>query len=217
MRTPLVAAALLALVSTSFAAPSGPSVTPDAALKKLVAGNARFASGSAASPHNTEGRRTEVSKGQHPFAIIVSCSDSRVPPELVFDQGLGDLFVVRVAGNIVDDNALGSVEYAVAHLGAKFILVLGHSKCGAVDAAVQGGDPGAHVRSIVREIAPAVSEAKKKAHDDLLKSAIEQNALDTAHKIGATSPVVGPAVKSGDVKIAAGYYDLATGKVTILK
>src|SRR6185295_7598328 len=129
---------LAAALALSFGAPvfaadhGGPSVSPDAALGKLLAGNARYVAGSPAHPHQSGARRTEVATGQKPFAIVVGCADSRTSPELVFDQGLGDVFVTRLAGSIVDDAALGSIEYGVEHLGASVIVVLGHERCGAV-------------------------------------------------------------------------------------
>ena len=114
-------------------------LTPDLALQRLLDGNARYASGHSAHPHQTVARRVEVAKGQHPIAAIVTCSDSRVAPELYFDQGLGDLFVVRDAGNVINDHVIGSLEYAVEHLHVSVILVIGHEKCGAVSAAVASG------------------------------------------------------------------------------
>src|SRR6266705_4213447 len=114
-----------------------PSVAPAEAISKLKEGNGRYTSGNLQHPGQTTERRTELAKTQHPFASIVSCSDSRVPPEIVFDQGLGDLFIVRVAGNVINDEGLGSIEYSVDHLGTRLILVLGHQSCGAVDAAMK--------------------------------------------------------------------------------
>src|SRR5207245_4280782 len=130
---------LLAAHHFAFAAdpahPEQPSVAPAEAISKLKEGNGRYASGNLQHPGQTTERRAKLTKSQHPFAIIVSCSDSRVPPELVFDQGLGDLFVLRVAGNVIDDHSLGSIEYAVDHLAVRLIVVLGHQRCGAVHAA----------------------------------------------------------------------------------
>ena len=134
-----VAVSLLARSQFALAADSGhpeqPTVAPAEAISKLKEGNGRYAGGNLQHPGQTTERRAELAKSQYPFATIVSCSDSRVPPEIVFDQGLGDLFVVRVAGNVVDDHALGSIEYSVDHLGVRLIVVLGHQSCGAVQAA----------------------------------------------------------------------------------
>src|SRR5205823_9351270 len=118
---------------------------PDAALAKLKEGNLRFAASEVSKGKPTAARRTETAQAQHPFAIIVGCADSRTSPELVFDQNLGDLFVVRTAGNLVDDHALGTIEYGVAHLGARLIVVLGHTSCGAVKAALESDHAPGHV------------------------------------------------------------------------
>src|SRR5213594_1967927 len=137
-----------------------PSVAPAEAISKLKEGNGRYTSGNLQHPGQTTDRRTELAKSQYPFATVVSCSDSRVPPEIVFDQGLGDLFIVRVAGNVLNDEGLGSIEYAVDHLGTRLILVLGHQRCGAVQAAKETiaakGKAAAHIQSLVTAIKPAV-------------------------------------------------------------
>ena len=119
------------------------------ALARLLAGNHRYVSGTVAHPNQTAGRRRAVAGSQHPFATILGCADSRVPPEVVFDQGLGDLFVVRVAGNIADPAAVASIEYSAEHLGVGLIVVVGHSRCGAVDAAVKGGEAPGHLSVLV--------------------------------------------------------------------
>ena len=137
----------------------------DRALQKLMEGNTRYVSARLAHPNQTPARRAEVSEGQHPFAVIVGCSDSRLPPEIIFDQGLGDLFVVRLAGHVLNDEALGSIEYAVEHLGTQLIMVLGHDRCGAVTAAVKEGDASGHLGSIMKAIAPAVKKAKDRPGD----------------------------------------------------
>src|SRR5437762_10625617 len=145
-----------------------PSVAPAEAISKLKEGNGRYTSGNVQHPGQTAERRTELAKTQHPFAAIVSCSDSRVPPEIIFDQGLGDLFIVRVAGNVINDEGLGSIEYTVDHLGTRLVLVLGHQNFGGVKAAretiaAKGNLPG-HIESIVTAIKPAV---EANAQEDL--------------------------------------------------
>ena len=152
------------------------------ALEKLVEGNKRYFLLKQSHPNQGIERRKEVKNGQKPFAVIVGCSDSRIPPEIIFDQGLGDLFVIRVAGNIVDDVALGSIEYAASHLGSQLVVVLGHSKCGAVTATVQGGEVHGHIGSIVKAIAPAVERAKAET-GDLTDNSIKANALLVADQI----------------------------------
>ncbi len=193
----------------------GPNLPPDVALKKLMAGNARFASGHVAHPHQDSGRRSEVAKGQKPFAIVAGCADSRTSPEVVFDQGLGDVFVTRLAGSIVDDAALGSIEYAIAHLGASVIVVLGHERCGAVDAAMKGGSVPGKIGSVVRPILPAVRAVKKSA-SPTLDAAIDENARRVAASLAKRSKIVADAVKAGNLKITAAHYALGTGRVTLV-
>jgi carbonic anhydrase len=164
-----VAVSLLAMSQFALAAdpghPKQPSVAPADAISKLKEGNGRYAGGNLQHPGQTTERRAELANSQYPFAAIVSCSDSRVPPEIVFDQGLGDLFVVRVAGNVIDDHGLGSIEYSVDHLGVRLIVVLGHQSCGAVKAAretiaARSKAPG-HIQSLVAAIQPAVEATAK--------------------------------------------------------
>jgi carbonic anhydrase len=161
-------------------------------------------------------RRAELTKSQHPFAIIVSCSDSRVPPEIVFDQGLGDLFVVRVAGNVINDEALGSIEYSVDHLAARLIVVLGHQRCGAVKAAKETiaakGKAPAHIQSLVTAIKPAVEAT---VHGDL-EATMEANVKNVAQALRASMPILKPKVDSGELKVVGAYYSLDTGFVNFL-
>ena len=187
----------------------------EAALQKLVDGNGRFANGKAIHPNQTQERLVEVSGGQKPFAVIVGCSDSRIPPEIIFDQGLGDLFVIRVAGNVVDDVALGSIEYAVSHLGTQLVVVLGHGKCGAVSATVQGGEIHGHIGSIVKAIIPAVEKAKGQT-GDLIDNVIKANAALVAGKIISTGPVLSNLVNDNKIKIVSAYYNIESGVVDII-
>ena len=206
-----------ALSASAFAADhAAPGVPPDAALAKLMAGNARYTKGSVIHPRQGGGRRAEVAKGQKPFAIVVACSDSRTSPELVFDQGLGDVFVTRLAGSIVDDAALGSIEYGVEHLGASVIIVLGHERCGAVDAAMKGGKLPGKIGSVVKPILPAVKAVQKSA-TPTLDAAIDENARRTAAGLTTRSEILEGKVKAGALKIVAARYDLDTGRVTLVK
>ncbi len=143
-------------------------VSKEKALELLIEGNQRFASGNPAYPNQGAERRLEGLNGQSPFAVIIGCADSRIPPEILMDQGIGDLFVIRVAGNIIDDAILGSVEYAVAHLGSPLVMVLGHNLCGAVQAAIDGGEAPGHIGALVEAIQPAV-DAIKADEADLLR------------------------------------------------
>ena len=181
-------------------------------LQQLVEGNARYASGNPIHPHQDVERREELAKGQHPVAIVVGCADSRVAPELLFDQGLGDIFVVRVAGNVVDDQALGSIEYAVEHLHAHLIVVLGHEKCGAVKATVDGGEVPGHIGSIVHAIQPSVDEAKHEP-GDVLDHAINANVIRVVNQIKASKPILSHAVETKEITVVGARYNLAPGTV----
>lgn len=201
-------------VSTAFGQ-ANKGMPAEDALKKLIEGNNRFAASNALHPNQNAQRIKETGKGQNPFAVIVSCSDSRVPPEIIFDQGIGDLFIVRVAGNIVDSHALGSIEYAVEHLGANLVVVLGHERCGAVDAAVKGGEAHGHIAGIVKAIAPSVKKSKNEK-GDLLENSIRNNAEETARIIKTSKPVLEHLVKEGRLTVIPARYDLDDGKVEFM-
>lgn len=195
---------------------TGTKVTSAEARRRLAEGNTRYAGGKSVHPHQGTDRRAEVAGGQRPFAIIVGCSDSRTGPEVIFDQGLGDLFVVRVAGNVVDDHAIGSVEYAVEHLHAGTIVVLGHEKCGAVAAAREvvasnGNAPG-HVDSIVRSIAPAVLRTQGQDAE----ATCRENVRNVARALRESGPILKQASDKGEITVLGAYYDLDTGVVTFL-
>jgi carbonic anhydrase len=190
-------------------------LTPDQALAKLMEGNKRYLSSHSQRPHQSAGRRHELEKDQHPFACILSCSDSRVPPEIVFDEGLGDLFVVRVAGHIVDNAVTGSIEYAVEHLGSKLVLVLGHERCGAVQATLGGGEPGTHIQSLVEAISPAVVEAKKKSGEPLA-NAVRANVQLVVQQLRQSGPILAEQLRSHKIKIVGAVYELDSGSVLLL-
>jgi carbonic anhydrase len=194
-----------------------PSIAPAEALSKLKEGNARYTSGNLQHPGQTAERRTELARTQHPFAAILCCSDSRVPPEVVFDQGIGDLFIVRVAGNVINDEGLGSLEYTVDHLGTRFILVLGHQRCGAVDAAretiaAKGKAPG-HIQSLVTAIKPVVEATAKED----LEATIKANVKHVVDALRSSTPILKAEVDSGKIQVIGGYYSLDTGAVTFLE
>jgi len=188
---------------------------PETALQRLLDGNARFVAGHPEHPNQTVARRVEVSGGQAPFAVILTCSDSRVSPEFYFDQGLGDLFVVRDAGNTLNDHVIGSIEYAVEHLHASIILVVGHEKCGAVAAAIAGGRAEGRIGTIIEAIRPAVRESRNQAGDKT-DNAIRSNARLAAKSLMVTAPIISHAVQTGQIKIFAARYDLASGRVELL-
>jgi carbonic anhydrase len=184
-------------------------------VQKLLDGNKRYVDGKPSHPNHAPERRNQVAKGQHPFAVVVSCSDSRVPPEIIFDQGIGDLFVIRVAGNIVDDIGLGSIEYAVEHLHVSLIVVLGHERCGAVEAAVKGGEAPGHIKSLVEAIGPAVEKAKGEP-GDLAENAMRTNVKMVVDHLKGSKPILEHLVHNGTLTVVGARYDLDDGTVTIV-
>jgi carbonic anhydrase len=193
-------------------------VNANDALKRLQEGNARFVAGhiNHVVPETFASVRRELVKGQSPFAVVVGCSDSRVGPEIIFDQGLGDVFVIRTAGEVVDATALGSIEYAVEHLGSSLIVVLGHERCGAVAAAVAGAKEPGHIATVLKAIEPAVQQTKGKAGDPV-DNAVRAQAIDVAQQLQQAKPILAERVHSGKLKIVAARYDLHTGKVEFLR
>jgi carbonic anhydrase len=186
--------------------------TPDAAIAELVAGNKRYlASGISASANDLARLREQTAGHQEPFAAVLSCADSRVPAEIVFDQTIGRLFITRVAGNVVTPEIIGSLEYGAAELGTKAILVMGHASCGAVKAAMKGEPVPGQISSLFPHIQPAVDQG---GHD--LEATIKANAKNQAILLSEASTVIAPMVKEGKLKVVAGYYDLASGAVTML-
>jgi carbonic anhydrase len=190
------------------------SLTPDQALAKLMEGNQRFVSRRRLNPHQDAARLTEVASGQAPFAAILSCADSRVVPEIAFDQGLGDLFVVRVAGNIAITEDIASEEFAVGVLGTPLLMVLGHERCGAVSAAVQGGEFPGVIESLVFAIRPAV-QASEGESGDRVTNAIKANVRLQVQRL-QTSSVITSAVQAGKLKVVGAYYDLDTGEISLV-
>lgn len=212
-----LAAALAALMASLIApafANSERSISGIAALKKLMDGNDRYVH---ALRHPNRGalRRAQVAQGQHPIAIVLGCSDSRVPPEILFDQGLGDLFIVRVAGNIADPVVLGSIEYAAEHLGVPLLMVLGHERCGAVAASVQGGEAPGHIGSLVEAIMPAVL-ATRDMPGDHVDNAVVMNVRNVVGELGRSRPILAHLVETQQLKVVGGYYDLDTGAVELV-
>jgi carbonic anhydrase len=192
------------------------AISPEAALQRLVEGNARYVAGRSMTRDYAAGRAA-TAKAQYPIAAILGCADSRVAPEAAFDQGLGDLFVVRIAGNYLNPDSLASLEFAVAVLKVPLIFVMGHSSCGAVKAAVAevaGPQPlPGHIRDIAEALLPGVKGAVKAGGD--LGAAIGANVDYNVAQIAAAKPVIAEAVTAGRVKVAGGVYDLASGKVAM--
>ncbi len=192
-------------------------LSPDEALKYLESGNSRFVSGQI-SKKDLKSEIKNLQNGQSPYAVILSCSDSRVPPELVFDESLGKLFIIRLAGNVATPEAIGSIEYAVEHLGSQLVVVMGHSKCGAVTAAVNGGEMTPNIEKLIHYIEPAVKEAKTMREvPDLISECIDINVKLQAKNLMKNSRLLEEKVASGELKIVGGVYDLATGKVKITR
>ena len=196
-----------------------PTVTsPDDALNMLMEGNMRYMQGSPIHPNQSAERQAEVAQGQHPWAAILGCMDSRVPPELVFDQGLGDMFVVRTAGQVIDDAVIGSIEYAVEE-GVKLVMVLGHQNCGAVKAtinAIQTGSlPEGQIASLVEAIKPAVIEAQSEA-GDLVDNSVRANVALEMEYLMSSSSIISHAAGQGAIKVVGARYDLGTGAVALL-
>ncbi len=190
-------------------------VTANQALKKLTDGNNRYVRGKAIHPHHDRNRLRQIAPSQHPFAIVLGCADSRVSPEILFDQGLGDLFDIRVAGNILDDAILGSIEYAVAELSVPLIVVLGHERCGAVKAALEGKPVPGHIGSLVAAINPAVAKVKGQP-GDAWENAVRANVKMVVDKLKSSQPILVKLVKENKLKIVGARYDLDDGKVVII-
>lgn len=189
------------------------------ALRELLEGNTRYVAARMTHPDLTAERRAEVSAVQHPFAVIFGCSDLRVPAEIVFDQGLGDLFVVRVAGPVLDDAVLGSLEFATLELGVPLILVLGHERCGAVTATLdtleKGTVPPGHLSHLVDAISPAVKRAKGRP-GDALDNAVRANIELVVEKLRTSRQVLAGQVSSGKLRIVGARYDLDSGRVDVI-
>lgn len=211
---------LFALIMIAVASEEKVGIAAEQGMQRLIEGNARFASGNVTHQNQTAERRAELLTSQSPFAVIVSCSDSRVPPEVIFDQGLGDLFVVRTAGEVQDNLTIASIEYAVDHLNVPLEVVLGHDACGAVEAAVEGGVAPGHIGSIVEAILPAVDEARNEGistNGQLLNVSIDNNVKNVVKALNSSEPILSEKVKEGKLTIVGARYHLDTGAVEMIK
>jgi len=220
-RTYLIGLILLLMLGTAAIALAAAKsdVSSEAAMKMLMEGNGRFVSGPAKHPNLDAKRRQETAEqGQKPFAVVLACSDSRVPVEEVFDRGIGDIFTVRNAGNVASQTDIGSVEYAVDHLGTPLVLVMGHSGCGAVTATVEGGEAPPNIKAFEDFIAPALATVKK-AHPDktgeaLIAETVKSNVWQSMGDIFKNSPMMREKVKEGKFKLVGAVYDMASGKIS---
>lgn len=212
---------VVALSAFAFAAAGGAAVSADEAIKRLMEGNKRYVESKMTDCLRTTKKTREIlSKGQHPYAIILSCSDSRLPPEIIFDKTFGEIFVIRVAGNVTDPIVIGSIEYAAKEFGPPLIMVLGHQRCGAVTAAVDAhGKPEGNISSLIQSITPAVQKAKQgaeeKSREDIIEQAVDININLVTESIMEHSPMIRRLVREGKVKIVKAKYNLDDGKVTL--
>ncbi|MGA2625506.1 MAG: carbonic anhydrase [Candidatus Bathyarchaeia archaeon] len=206
------------ILSQTLPPPESAVNTPDDALNNLMAGNARYMQGSPIHPNQSAERQAEVAQGQQPWAAILGCIDSRVPPEIVFDQGLGDLFVARTAGQVIDNVVQGSLEFAVEE-GVKLIMVLGHQSCGAVKATIQtlqtNGHAEGQIATLVEAIKPAVIEAESQP-GDLLDNSVRANVALEVEYLKSSSQIILDALDQGTIELVGARYDLGTGAVSVI-
>jgi carbonic anhydrase len=207
-------ATILVILGAAAAAFAAEEKMPsaDAVLRELKAGNDHHVSKKYTHPHQTEARQRELTSGQSPHAIILSCADSRVSPEIVLDQWLGDLFDIRVAGNVAGDSELASIEYAAEHLHTPLLVVMGHQKCGAVTAAADSGEAPGHLPPLLNMIKPAVAAARGKP-GDLIDNAVRINVENVVQQVGASKPVLAGMVEHHELTVVGAVYSLDTGRV----
>jgi len=217
----IIGVVVAASAAVAFASGGGVGVSADEALQRLMDGNRHYVDGQMGACRESDmAKREALATGQKPYAIILSCSDSRVPPEIIFDKSMGELFVVRVAGNIPDPVVLGSIEYAAEHIGTPLIMVLGHERCGAVTATVDSKGKGhGNIGAIVKTIAPAAQKAMKvakgKSKAEIVEAATDANVQMVAASLTKQSPVLKKLATEGKIKIVTAKYDLDDGKVTL--
>ncbi|MHC1711589.1 MAG: carbonic anhydrase [Solidesulfovibrio sp.] len=213
-----MAAFLATSGATAMAYSGGPGVTADEAISKLKEGNQRFVAGANVGPHQDAARRHDTSvNGQHPVAVVLGCADARVPVEVLFDQGVGDIFTVRVAGNVAATDEIGSIEYGAEHLGAPLVVVLAHTKCGAVTAVVKNEHVTENIGKLVAPIVPAVKGVKSRfansSLEELISRSIEANMWQAISDMYAKSPLLKKMAAEGKVKVVGALYDIDSGAV----
>lgn len=201
----------------SYASEHISNLSAEQAIEKLKQGNERFVTLKEKHPDNDIKRRKEMLKGQHPFVVILSCSDSRVPPELIFDQGLGDIFEIRNAGNVLDEHIIGSIEYAVMHCGVKLVLIMGHQDCGAVAATLSGKYETKYIKSLEDSILPAVEDCKKKGLEVNSDNVVKAHVMQDIKELMEKDTELVKYMKEHNVKIVPAYYHLDTGIVDFLE
>ena len=193
------------------------NISAEEALKKLKKGNERFVKFNSKHPDESKQRRKEMLKGQHPFVVILSCSDSRVPLEIIFDQGLGDLFEIKNAGNVLDEHVIGSIEYAVMHCGVKLIVIMGHQDCGAIAATLSGISETKYIKSLEDSIQPAIEKCKCKGLEINSDNVVKAHVMQDIEELMQQDVDLVKFMKKHDVKIIPAYYHLDSGKVEFLK
>lgn len=208
---------LLLSTNVSFANHNSENLSAEKALEKLIKGNERFVELELKHPDSDKKRRKEMLKGQHPFVVILSCSDSRVPPELIFDQGLGDIFEIRNAGNVLDEHVIGSIEYAVMHCGVKLIVIMGHQDCGAIAATLSGVSETQYIKSLEDSIQPAVDDCKKKGIEINSDNVVKAHVMQDINELMSQDTELVRYMQENNVQIVPAYYHLDTGKVDFLK
>ncbi len=214
----LILAVTAALAAPALAAGPGSGLSADDSVRILKEGNARYLEGKPQHLHQDRARRAlTAGQGQHPLATVLTCADSRVPPEIIFDQGIGDLFVVRVAGNVAATNEIGSMEYAVDHLATPLVVVLGHTQCGAVTAVLDGDKLPPNIAALVEPIKPAVDKARQDhpdaAKDVLLNAALKDNVWQAIEDMMKQSPIIREKVKEGKTRVLGALYEIDSGQV----
>jgi carbonic anhydrase len=213
-----VVLSLAVLAGPLVASSSGSGISADEAARILKEGNGRYIDGKSRHPHQDRERRAlTAGQGQHPLATVLTCSDSRVPAEIIFDQGIGDIFVIRVAGNVAATDEIGSIEYAVDHLGTPLVVVLGHSQCGAVTAVVDGDKLPPNIAALVAPITPAVDKAREDnpeaSKDVLLNAAIKNNVWQAIADMLRASPIIREKVRDRHVRVVGALYEIDSGQV----
>ena len=211
---------LLALSFTNtmaFASHDIENLSSKEALQKLKQGNKRFVNNQAKHPDESIERKKEMLKGQHPFVVILSCSDSRVPPELIFDQGLGDIFEIRNAGNVLNEHVIGSIEYAVMHCGVKLIVIMGHQDCGAIKATLSGVSETKYIQALEDSIQPAVEDCKKRGVEINSDNVVRAHIMQDIDELLSQDQELVKYMEEHDVKIVPAYYHIDSGKVDFLK
>lgn len=208
---------LLINANICFANHNSENIPAEEALAKLIKGNERFIELKEKHPDSDKKRRKEMLKGQHPFVVILSCSDSRIPPELIFDQGLGDIFEIRNAGNVLNEHVIGSIEYAVMHCGVKLIVIMGHQDCGAIAATLSGVSETKYIKALEDSIQPAVDDCKKKGIEVNSDNVVKTHIMQDINELLTQDTELVKYMKENNVQIVPAYYHIDSGKVDFLK